>query len=79
MYLNGLPASSATWAAVNGLPQGVTMTHILLMDLWAATTGKEHPARPKPKPAAGETAVKFARLKAQRRRLSVAPPPQEPA
>lgn len=76
MYLNGLPASSATWAAVNGLPQGLTMTDLLLMDLWSATTGEEHPARPKrPKRAAGEAANIAARLKAQQRRLSVAPPP----
>lgn len=52
------------------------MTDLLLMDLWSATTGEEHPARPKrPKRSAGDASALAARLKAQQRRLAAPPAP----
>lgn len=70
VYVAGLPPGSATWAAIYGVPQGLTMTDFLLMDVYHALTGEEHPARPKSqKRRAHEASDLRARLRAQSARL----------
>jgi hypothetical protein len=66
-----LPPGSATWAAQGGLPYGWSLTDLLLADLFHATTGEKHPARPSGnEKATKERAEKVAAaLLAQRKRL----------
>lgn len=67
-----LPPGSATWAAQHGIPGGVDLTAVVLMDVYHALTGEEHPARPKPRATSGASraADLRERLRAQRDRLA---------
>ncbi len=65
-----MPAGSAVWAAENDLPYGWTLTDLLLTDLFHATAGTPHPARPKPRSKRKDGRSLIDRLRAQRERLS---------
>jgi hypothetical protein len=64
-----LPPDSAVYALRHSIPAGWGLTEFLLTDLYAAFTGQEHPARPKPESGSRASDL-AARLKAQRERLA---------
>ena len=48
VLVEGLPPNSRIFALQSDLPYGWTLTDILLTDLFHATAGSPHPARPDP-------------------------------
>ena len=66
-----LPPGSATWAAQNDITFGWSLTDFLITDLFHATSGEPHPARPtgKEKAEANRAKELAERLLAQRERL----------
>lgn len=67
-----LPSGSAVWCAENGVPYGTTQTDVLLMDVFAALTGEQHPANPRANASSsddGGTKSLVERLREQRERI----------
>lgn len=68
-----LPSGSAVWCAENGVPYGTTQTDVLLMDVFQALTGEQHPANPRANGSAssddGGTRSLVERLREQRERI----------
>jgi len=71
VLVSRLPADSATARKHADVNPDWTVEAILIADLWAAWTGKPHPALPKPKSASTRYASLRARLEEQRARLEV--------
>lgn len=65
-----LPVGSATWAAQADVPYGWSLTDLLLTDLFFVLSGEQHPSRPGAGKSDDGKADLFARLRAQRERLS---------
>lgn len=67
--IKGLSPDSAIKGLEQGLPEGWSLTHVYLTDLYAAHTGQLHPARAAlaERARAGDV---LARLKAQQARLA---------
>lgn len=72
MLVAHLPPDSATWAVLNGVEHGWTLTDFLLADVFHALTGEPHPSRPSTAKAqkASRDSAKVAALLAQRARLA---------
>jgi len=72
VLLRGLPPDCATARAEGS--SGFTTADVLLMDLWHATTGVEHPLRPKGSVAVDpgrEKRLRAARIRAHERQRAI--------
>lgn len=67
-FVTGLPPDSATARAVGG--DGLTMTDVLLMDIFHAQAGKPHPSRPSGRGDVVASAEKAERLRKAKRRAA---------
>lgn len=74
VYMAHMPPGSALWAAEHGIAEGLSLTDILLMDVFGVLAGEEHPARPKPATAKRARDLRE-KLRAQRARLAASQPP----
>ena len=77
VLLHHLPADSATHVALTDTPAAWSLQSFLLADVYAALTGEQHPARPKPK--SSRYADLRERLERQRARQTSQPPPAPPS
>jgi len=73
VLLHHLPPDAATHAARSGIAPDVTLQALVVMDLYTALTGEQHPARPTPKKASRYADLRK-RLEGQRERLPSPPP-----
>ena len=67
-FIAGLPPDSSTARAVGG--DGLTMTDVLLMDIFHAHAGKPHPARPSGRGDMVASAEKAERMRKAKRRAA---------